>query len=112
GGDENKGTTKMIICSKHEGNGTYREFMLDDTDLAGEIQVKTHLRHRADGDQRGDDWIEAGFIKRDPSGVIAAIFKPTRNGKAAKIKLESTFTNEIAALQAIAVNYQAPTLKN
>jgi hypothetical protein len=111
---QHKGTT-MIICSKHEGNGTYREFKLDDAQSGDEVHVKTHLRHRADGDALSDDdWTDAGVIKRAGDTLEAAVL--ARRGKSAKvglIKLDSRFTNEIAALQAIAVNYQpAKSLKN
>jgi len=107
----------MIICSKHEGNGTYREFMLDDTEAADEVQVKTHLRHRTDGEAlTGDDWTDAGVIKRAGDTLEAAVLKPGRRGKSAKvglIKLDDRFSNEIAALQAIAVHYQpVRSLKN
>jgi hypothetical protein len=107
----------MIICSKHEGNGTYREFMLDDTEAGEEVHVKTHLRHRTDGEAlSADDWTDAGVIKRAGDALEAAVLKPGRRGKTAKvglIKLDNRFTNEIAALQAIAVSYQPPkTLKN
>ena len=107
----------MIICSKHEGNGTYREFMFDDADAGEEIHVKTHLRHRADGEVLADDdWTDAGVIKRAGDTLEAAVLKPSRRGKNARtglVKLDSRFSNEIAALQAIAVNYQpAQALKN
>lgn len=115
-GDNKKGTT-MIICSKQEGNGTFREFMFDDTDQGDEVHVKTHLAHRQDGRiVATDDWIDAGMIKRAGAGLEAAVLKPVRRGKAAKpgfVKLQTLFTNEVAALQAIAVNFEpAAQLKN
>jgi hypothetical protein len=104
----------MIICSKQEGNGTYREFMLDDADGADEVPVKTHLAHRADGRVIAEDeWTDAGLITRAPGGLKAAVAKPASRGKRGFVNLESVFTNEIAALQAIAVNFKAATrLKN
>lgn len=92
----------MIICSKHEGNGTYREFMLDDAHLGDEVHVKTHLRHRVDGDTVAtDDWMDAGIITRAPNGLKAAV----RGRRKGLVSLDKLFTNEIAALQAIAVHY-------
>jgi hypothetical protein len=97
----------MIICSKHEGNGTYREFMLDSSEDGDEVHVKTHLAHRG-GDTvvAVDDWTDAGIIKRAPDGLKAAV-----RAKPGFVDLNKLFTNEIAALQAIAVNYE-PTLPN
>jgi hypothetical protein len=97
----------MIICSKHEGNGTYREFMLDSTEQGEEVHVKTHLAHR--GGNRVvavDEWTDAGIIRRAPDGLKAAV-----RGKPGFVDLEKLFTNEIAALQAIAVSYE-PALPN
>ena len=96
----------MIICSKHEGNGTYREFMLDDAELGQEVRVKTHLAHRAeDRVIATDDWTEAGVITRAPDGLKAAVATPARQGFALT-KLDTLFSNEIAALQAIAQHYE------
>jgi hypothetical protein len=100
----------MIICSKHEGNGTYREFILDDAILDAEVQVKTHLAHRSEEGMIAEDaWTEAGVITRAPEGVKAAVATSRRQrGKGALVKLDELFTNEIAALQAIALHYEAP----
>ncbi len=102
----------MIICSKHEGNGTYREFMLDDADVGEQIQVKTHLAHRsADSVVAVDEWTDAGIIKREPDGLKAAV--RAKFGKTDFVDLDELFTNEIAALRAIAVHYDpAPQLRN
>lgn len=103
----------MIICSKPEANGTFREFMLDDANEGREVQVKTHLAHRSDGGVVAeDDWTDAGIIIRAPEGVKAAVVKPARRGKPSFVNLNELYTNEIAALQAIAVNYTATQLKN
>ena len=108
-----QGKTKMIICSKQEGNGTFREFMLDDTASGDEVPVKTHLAHRSDGQiVSGGDWTEAGIITRAPGGLKAAVAKPARRGKPGFMNLDATYTNEIAALQAIAVAYKSTQLKN
>lgn len=101
----------MITCSKHEGNGTYREFVLDDAEMGDRVPVKTHLAHRAGDITVGDDdWREAGLIVRARNGLEASVIKPTRRGVAGSadfVKLDRVFPNEIAALQAIAVSYEA-----
>ncbi len=106
----------MIICSKHEGNGTYREFVLDDAEMGDRVPVKTHLAHRAgEITVSEEDWRDAGLITRARDGLEASVLKPTRRGarSADFVKLDRVFPNEIAALQAIAVNYEAaPALKN
>lgn len=103
----------MIICSKQEGNGTFREFMLDDTAAGDRVPVKTHLAHRTDGQViSGGDWTDAGIITRAPGGLKAAVAKSARRGKAGFTNLEATYTNEIAALQAIAIAYKSTQLKN
>ena len=101
----------MIICSKHEGNGTYREFVLDDAEQGDEVAVKTHIAHRSGEDAADDDgWTEAGVIVRAPDGLKAAV--RARFGKPGFKKLDDVFSNEIAALQAIAVNYEPAPLQN
>jgi hypothetical protein len=101
----------MIICSKHEGNGTYREFVLDDAELGDEVPVKTHLAHRTDDPTiADDDWTEAGIIVRAPDGLKAAV--RGKFGKTGFTKLDELFSNEIAALQAIAVHYEPVVLQN
>jgi len=100
----------MIICSKHEGNGTYREFILDDAELGEEVAVKTHIAHRSGDDVVAEDWTEAGVIMRAPEGLKAAV--RGRFGKTGFKKLDELFTNEIAALQAIAINYEPIPLRN
>jgi len=106
----------MIICSKHEGNGTYREFVLDDAEMGDRVPVKTHLAHRAgEITVADDDWRDAGLITRARDGLEASVLKPTRRGarSADFVKLDRVFPNEIAALQAIAVHYEAaPALNN
>ena len=103
----------MIICSKPEANGAFREFMLDDANEGREVHVKTHLAHRSDGHVVTEaDWTDAGIIIRAPEGVKAAVVKPARRGKPSFVNLDELYTNEIAALQAIAVNYTATQLKN
>jgi hypothetical protein len=106
----------MIICSKHEGNGTYREFMLDDAELSDRVPVKTHLAHKAgEITVSDDDWRDAGLITRARDGLEALVLKPSRRGSRSSdfVKLDRVFPNEIAALQAIAVHYEAaPPLKN
>jgi len=103
----------MIICSKPEANGAFREFMLDDTHDGREVHVKTHLAHRTDGRVVADGgWTEAGVITRAPEGLKAAVAKPAHRGKPAFVSLDELYTNEVAALQAIAVNYTATQLKN
>jgi hypothetical protein len=103
----------MIICSKPEANGTFREFMFDDTHEGHEVRVKTHLAHRTDGHVVAEDgWTEAGVIIRAPEGLKAAVAKPARRGKPAFVNLDELYSNEVAALQAIAVNYKAAQLKN
>ena len=87
----------MIICSKHEGNGTTREFVLDDTEMGDRVPVKTHLV------QGGDGWHDAGIITRAGHVWEASVLKPSRRF----VKLDKVFPNEIAALQAIAVSYEA-----
>lgn len=93
----------MIICSKQEANGSFREFMLDDAVEAPEVPVKTHLAHRADGRVIAEEeWTDAGVITRAPNGLKAAV---AGRGKRF-VKLDSTFTNEVAALQAIAMHFK------
>ena len=95
----------MIICSKHEGNGTYREFVLDDRDLGDKIAVKTHIAHRTGDITLADDWRDAGVITRSRQGLEAAVLHHGLRGK--YVKLDRLFSNEIAALQAIALHYEA-----
>jgi len=95
----------MIICSKHEGNGTYREFVLDDRDTGEKIAVKTHLSRRDSEPAGADEWREAGVITRLRDGLSATVFR--HGPRASTIKLDKIFPNEIAALQAIAVTYEA-----
>lgn len=105
----------MIICSKDEGNGTYREFMLDDADMGDKAAVKTHVAQRANGETIAeDDWREAGVITRAQNGVEVAVLRSIRRGRNSDfVKLDQVFPNEIAALQAIAKHYvPQSTLKN
>ena len=85
----------MIICSRQEDNGSTREFLIDEDD-GREICVKTHLGHER-------DWAAAGFITRKRHGIEVAVVNPLANGQ--YVKLDRTFRNEIAALQALAVRY-------
>ena len=99
----------MITCSKHEGNGTYREFILDDAQTGERVPVKTHLAHRAGEVTVSDDeWRDAGLITRARDGLEASVLVPSRRGTrtAAFVKLDRVFPNEIAALQAIAVSFE------
>lgn len=89
----------MIICSKDEGNGTLREFVLDDTDPRNEVQVRTHLSTER-------SWVYAGVITRAADGLEAAVADTPGDF----VKLKTTFTNEVAALQAIARHYKTPVL--
>lgn len=93
----------MIICSKHEGNGTYREFVLDDRDMGDKVAVKTHVSRRGCDAVGDDEWREAGVITRSRDGLLATVFRP--GARKSIIKLDKVFPNEIAALQAIAVSY-------
>lgn len=106
----------MIICSKHEGNGTYREFVLDDAEMGDRAPVKTHLAHRAGEITVADEvWHDAGLITRAGDGLEASVLKPSRRGARGSdlVKLDRVFPNEIAALQAIAVSYEAaPSRQN
>ena len=107
----------MIICSKHEGNGTYREFVLDDREMGEKVPVKTHLARRAGSVTvtNDDDWCDAGVITRARDGLEASVLLPARRGARSSdfVKLDRLFPNEIAALQAIAVTYVAgPVLTN
>jgi hypothetical protein len=92
----------MIICSKPEANGATREFLIDDTQLGAEVPVRTHLSGLDGAEQ---EWSEAGVIVRDGTGVIASVVRQAAD-RGIFVKLEKHFTNEIAALQAIAVSYQ------
>ncbi|MFN8946881.1 MAG: hypothetical protein ACK6DM_10830 [Alphaproteobacteria bacterium] len=85
----------MIICSRQEDNGSTREFLIDEDD-GREICVKTHAGH--DG-----DWAAAGFLTRSRHGIEVAVSSPLARGQF--VKLDRTFRNEIAALQALAVSY-------
>lgn len=105
----------MIICSKDEGNGTFREFALDNATFGDKAPVKTHLAHRTDGGTVADDeWRDAGIITRAQGGVEALILRSVRRGRQSDfVKLDKLFPNEVAALQAIAKHYvPASTLKN
>jgi hypothetical protein len=86
----------MIICSKQEANGATREFLIDQ-DAGPEVHVRTHTAN-------SDDWSEAGIITRAGHGLEVAISSPNTSGRF--VKLNKTFPNEIAALQAIAVSYR------
>jgi len=101
----------MIICSKREENGAYREFVLDDREFSDKIAVKTHIARGAGDIARGDDWRDAGVITRCRQGLEAAVVNHGLRGKF--VKLDKLFSNEIAALQAIALHYEAePALAN
>lgn len=91
----------MIICSKPEADGVTREFLLDDAQTGTEVQVKTHLSGASSG---ANEWYDAGVIIRASNGVEASVLNPSGQGHF--VKLDRVFTNEIAALQAIAVNYR------
>lgn len=100
----------MIICSKPEANGAFREFMLDDAEAGDAVRVKTHLGRRAEGGVvTEEDWTDAGLIKRSAAGLKAAVLN---GGKPGFVDLDEVYTNEIAALQAIAVHYKDAQLKN
>ncbi|MEQ1867049.1 MAG: hypothetical protein ABL996_20605 [Micropepsaceae bacterium] len=104
----------MIICSKDEGNGTFREFALDNAAFGDKAAVKTHLAHRTDeGFVADDEWRDAGMIKRADGGVEASILRSVRRGRMSDfVKLDKVFPNEVAALQAIAKHYVASTTLN
>jgi hypothetical protein len=85
----------MIICSRREDNGSTREFLIDEDDGL-EICVKTHKGET-------DGWAAAGFITRAHHGIEVAVLNPLARGQ--YIKLDRTFRNEVAALQALAVSY-------
>jgi hypothetical protein len=89
----------MIICSKDEGNGTFREFVLDDSEAGDEVPVKTHLANER-------VWSNAGVITRAAEGLVAAVAEAPGDF----VKLNKLFSNEIAALQAIALHYKMPVL--
>lgn len=91
----------MIICSKDEGNGTFREFILDDSEDGDEVQVKTHLANEG-------VWSDAGVIKRAADGLEAAVVDAPGDF----VKLGKVFSNEISALQAIALNYKPARVLN
>jgi len=96
----------MIICSKREGNGTYREFVMDDREVGERMAVKTHITHRVGATMATDEWREAGVITRSPKGLLeAAVIRP--GPRAVLVKIDRFFPNEIAALQAIATSYEA-----
>jgi hypothetical protein len=97
-----RGTT-MIICSKHEGNGTYREFVLDDTQLSTNVHVRTYLA-QPDQAVSDNDWTDAGVITRVPDGLRASV---RRRFQAGFTNLDDVFPNEIAALQAIALSFES-----
>ncbi len=86
----------MIICSRQEENGTTREFLIEQ-DEGAEVHVKTHLADRS-------EWSAAGIITRAGHGIEVAVLSPTTQGQF--VKLDRTFRNEIAALQALAVSYR------
>ncbi|MBL8780503.1 MAG: hypothetical protein JNL06_06115 [Alphaproteobacteria bacterium] len=72
--------------------------------------MKTHIAHRSGDDVVAEDWTEAGVIMRAPEGLKAAV--RGRFGKTGFKKLDELFSNEVAALQAIAVNYEPIPLQN
>jgi hypothetical protein len=104
----------MIICSKDEGNGTFREFALDNAEMGEKTAVKTHLAHRTDeGMVADDDWRDAGIIVRGDRGVEASIVRSVRRGRMSDfVKLEQVFANEVLALQAIAKHYVPASTAN
>jgi hypothetical protein len=100
----------MIICSKQEGNGTFREFLLDDAAAEDEIRVKTHLAHRVSGSVIAEaEWMDAGVITRSPHGLRASVARAVRGKRQAFVVLDRVFSNEVAALQAIALNFETRT---
>ena len=96
----------MIICLKNEGDGYVREFRVDDAGNPDRVPVQTKLTHKIEVD--GKEEIEtdepahpAGSIIRLGNGRFAAAVS-AREGL---IEIEQQFSNEIAALQAIAAKF-------
>ena len=96
----------MIICLKNEGDGYVREFRVDDTGNPDKAAVETKLTHRVEVDGKEEVQTDepphtAGSIIRLSDGRYAAAVS-ARDGL---IEIEKQFSNEIAALQAIAAKF-------
>jgi hypothetical protein len=96
----------MIICLKNEGDGYVREFRVDDAGNPDRVPVETKLTHRVEVDGKEEVKTDepphpAGSIIRLGNGRFAAAVT-ARDGL---IEIEQQFSNEIAALQAIAAKF-------
>jgi len=96
----------MIICLKNEGDGYVREFRVDDAGNPARAPVETKLTHRVEVDGKEEFEMDepphpAGSIIRLGNGCFAAAVS-ARDGL---IEIEQQFSNEIAALQAIAAKF-------
>ena len=96
----------MIVCLKNEGDGYVREFRLDDAGNPDRVPVETLLTHRVEVDGKEEVQTDepphpAGSIIRLNNGRFAAAVT-AREGL---IEIEQQFSNEIAALQAIAAKF-------
>ena len=102
----------MITCSKREGDGRYRKFVVDDATIDDWVPVKTYMAD--DLELVADTWRPAGAISRVGDGLGAAVLKTSRLGsmrRAAFVKLDRVFPNEVAALVAIAISYDTAILE-
>lgn len=86
----------MIICSRQEENGLTRKFLIEQ-ERGLEVWVKTHTDDE-------EEWCDAGILTRARHGIEVSVPNPIVRGQF--VKLDRTFRNEIAALQALAVSYQ------
>ena len=96
----------MIICIKNEGDGYVREFRVDDAGNPDRAPVETKLTHKVEVDGREEVQTDepahpAGSIIRLGNGRYAAAVSATDG----LIEIEQQFSNEIAALQAIAAKF-------
>lgn len=96
----------MIVCLKNEGDGYVREFRVDDAGNPDRAAVETLLTHKVEV-----DGVEE--VKTDETAHPAGSIIRLNNGRYAAavtaheglIEIEQQFSNEIAALQAIAAKY-------
>jgi len=96
----------MIVCLKNEGDGYVREFRLDDAGNPDRVPVETLVKRTVEVDGVEEETTDepphpAGSIIRLGNGRYAAAVTAHEG----LIEIEQQFSNEIAALQAIAAKF-------
>ena len=103
--------TTMIICTRAEGHGAFRTFLVDDSGPLIRVPVITHLAKAREASIESSIVAqEAGEVHRTDEGVEASIAVTSGCGFSTStdlVKLSGVFRNEVDALIAIAVGYDS-----